>query len=380
MQPGVAGAIMAPTYRLFQRVVLPTWRALVPSQLYRYRPGDQCIDLVNGTRIFCLGTNRAIERVIGLNLGWAAMDEAGVARDDEVARMIMQRIRIGDPRHRALALFTSPHGFGWLKDWSEQRDLNGRDAVDVVRATTYQNPHLPIEYIADLEVEFPPGTMIHRQELLGEFVVATGLVYDMFSRVAHITPAFDNFDAPYALGWDPGSRASGVLAFQRQAGAHVAVRQWTPSDRFTDDVARDVLRDMGRSPRAVYLDTPSKLNTRTGITDVEAIQAVFPRAKIQVLGGRRRSSEYRHRAVSSALRRHELVFSDSLLPGRISLDERGLIHALESLAWSDTSTRKERVDDSDPLKHIIDALEFYVSAVLPPRYSDPQTHINARAA
>jgi hypothetical protein len=375
-QPGVPGALFAPTYRLFLRVVLPTWRLLVPKELYQWRVADQVIRMANGTDILCMGTDRCVERVVGLNLGWAAMDEADATTDDMVPRMIMQRLRVGAPRWRALSMFTSPKGNNrWLKAWSELKTANGQPAVDVVRATTYSNPFLSPEYIADLEIDFPPGTMLHRQELLGEFVSLTGWVYGgLFARDTHCTPVDYDYRQPYDLGWDPGARASGVVAVQEQSPnqPHSVVREWLGDNEFTDDTARRVRREMGdKRPRAIYLDTPSRLNTRTGITDVEALRTVFGGGcDIHVLGGRRRQSDYRHRALSSALSRRRLQFASRLIPRRSSAHERGIVTALETLSWQDDSSRSERVDDKSPLKHVVDALEFYCAAKLPPAYGD----------
>ena len=353
-------------------MVYEKWCELVPPQLYHYHPGEQLIEMANGTTIYAMGTNKARSRLRGYNLGWACMDEVGAEPDGMVPRLIMQRIRIGNPDLRHLLMVTSPAGHRWLQDWAEQKGADGQPLVDVVRASTYDNRHLGEDYLAAMEVDFPVGTPLHLQEMMGEFVSKTGRVYgDVFDRARNLVDHSHDWNRPYDLGWDPGARASGVVAFQIFGGVHVAVREWIPDGEYTEDTATRIRQDMGRSPRSICLDTPSRLNTRTGITDVAALRAVFDRSTdVKVLGGRRRSSAYRHRAMTSALARGSLAVSRDLVRDRVGHAERGLVHALETLEWAEDSTRSERVDDKSPLKHVMDACEFYVARTIPPQFGD----------
>ncbi len=364
-QEGCESAIFAPSYTLLRRVTLPSIQAVVPPELYRWNPGDKCIEWINGSITYCLGVDRTPEqRIIGMNLGWAVWDEAGASPNGRIIGLIEQRLRAGDPGLRFLALFTSPHGYGWLRDWEE------RNHPRVIHATTYDNTYLDPSYIAMLEEEFPPGSLLHRQEMLGEYVVRSGLVYPMFSRAVHLCDERFDPDRPYELGWDPGFRAAGVIAFQEFGREHVAVKEWTPDNEFTDDTARRIDDELGFAPAAVRLDTPSKLNTRTGITDVQALRAVWPRCDVRVLGGKKRSSDYRHRALSGALHRRNFKVSRDLEPRGSSQADRGIVRALESLAWPREEPRDESPPKKDPFKHVVDAAEFYAAVKLPPQYTD----------
>lgn len=364
-QPAEESAIFAPSYTLLRRVTLPSLQATVPPELYVWNAGDKCLEWINGSVTWCLGVDRTPEqRVIGMNLAWAVWDEAGASPNSRIVGLIEQRLRAGDPARRFLALFTSPHGYGWLRDWSEKA------GVRTIHATTYDNAFLDPGYIAMLEEEFPPGTPLHSQEMLGEFVVRTGLLYPGFSRAVHVVDVHYSPELPYSLGWDPGARAAGVVAVQVRGGEHVVVREWTPDGEFTEDTARAIGVELGASPAEVYLDTPSKLNTRTGLTDVHALRAVWPRADVRVLGGKKRASDYRHRAVSGALARRVLLVSRDLVPRRVSHADRGIVRALETIAWPRAETRDEAQPEKDPMKHIVDAVEFYSAAMIPPRYVD----------
>jgi hypothetical protein len=362
-QPGVDGAVIAPSYTLLTRVLFPTWSRLVPGWFGIPRPSDRLIRTAVGSRIFLVGADRAREKLIAMNLGWVCADEATAIRDPLVLAMAQQRCRVGTDLH--VSAFSSPRSTAWAQEWAK--------GADVVRASTYDNPYLPAQYIANLEAEFPPGTPLHRQEMLGEWVSTTGLVYgELFSRIEHASQAYAyDADREAVLGWDPGSRASAQLLLQRVGPERWGVvRQWLPDNEPTEATAERIQSDLGRPPNRVFLDTPSRLNTRNGLTDAEALRAMWPRCDVHVVGGRARSEDYRYKAVCSALARRRLLISAHLAPAKERSGDRGLIRALEMHAWPDVSTRSERQDQKTPLKHVLDALEFAVANLLPPRYAD----------
>jgi hypothetical protein len=365
MHPGEDGAIFAPSFRLLARVVLPTLQMVIPPELYTWHPAEQCLRFVNGSTVWCMGTDRQpAQRIIGMNLAWAVYDEAGASTDDRIVRLINQRLRKGVPSRRFLSLFTSPHGHGWLQDWAS-------DSVHVINASTYDNPFLSPEYIAELEIDFPVGTALHRQEMLGLFVSATGKVYgDFFSRSRHTVP-FKGAPGPYVLTVDPGFRASAWLAWHRpqtHPRPWVVTREWLPEGETTEASAARVKREMGGPPASVFMDVPSRQNSRMHVNDYEAIVDVFGGAtKVRVLGGHERSSDWRHKAVIAGLSSGALKIGEHLCPARIGRDERGLVYALETIEWPDPSTRSERRDEKDPRKHVIDALEFGAAVLTPPK-------------
>jgi hypothetical protein len=209
--------------------------------------------------------------------------------------------------------------------------------------------------------------------MLGQWIAATGLVYgDVFSRAAHSSAYTGSSDA-YVLTVDPGYRASAWLAWQRPAlhpRPWVVVREWLPEQETTEDSARRILREMGAPPSQVFTDVPSRQNSRIHVNDTQAIADVFgSRARIRVLGGHERSSDWRHKAVIAGLRSGMLRVSERLCPARIGPGERGLVHALETAEWPHPSTRVEYQDDRDPRKHVLDALEFGAAVLTPPKLS-----------
>ena len=274
-----------------------------------------------------------------------------------------------------VSLFTSPYGRGWLPQWCDARDEHGEVLAQVMHATSYDNiRHLGRAFIDEMEVDFPPGTKEHAQEMLGQFVSRTGLVYgDVFTREAHMVDWQGDVYAPYVLTVDPGYRASAWLVWQRRATPETGP-QWIVVDEYladaeiTEDSARHVKQlRAGRQPVKVFLDTPSRQNSRLHLNDAEAIEAVIPRAKVRVLGGYERTEDWRHKSVIAGLVSGRLKVSDRIAPTRIRHKERGLVHALESTEWPDESTRKETRSKTDERWHVLDALEFGASVLTPPK-------------
>lgn len=361
--PGCEHALFAPSYTLLKRVTIPSIMRLIPPELYTYKPGDKEFHWVNGSVTYCLGVDRTPEsRILGMNLATAAWDEAGASRNGDIVGLISSRLRFGDPSIRFLCLVTSPHGHGWLEDWAQ-------DGVEVIAASTYDNPYLDEAYIHLLEREYPPGSILHRQEMLGEFVSRAGKVYgDVFSRHDHTIPWAHPCEG-YILTVDPGFRASAWLAWERRTGGPwVVTREWLREGETTEQSAEKVRRDMGRPPARVLMDTPSRQNSRLHVNDYEAIRDVMgARCKVRVLGGTERSSDWRHRSVIAGLRSGALKIAERLCPARISKNERGLVYSLETLEWPAQSTRDERQDEKDSRKHVVDALEFGAAVLTPPK-------------
>lgn len=375
--PSVNGAIFCPTFTLLRRVVLPVWQRVCPMDLYDWREDRQEIIMRNGVVIYCLSTKR-LEYVVGLNLGWVLMDEAGSEKKGEIVGLLMARIRAGDANvNRHLGIFTSPHGHGWLKEWSERTLDDGAPAVHVVRSTTYSNPYLPEDYVRNLEIEYPVGSRLHRQEMLGEFVFQTGLIYgDIFSKSSHTVDWHGDSSGEYVLSVDPGYRASAWLVWQKNAkdrNQWVVVDEYLPEDELTEVTARQILRERGRPPAQVYCDTPSKQNSRTHINDVDAMRDVFgQRARIHIVAGYQRATDYRHKAVIAGLSSGRLRISTQLTISRATSTERGLVHSLESAEWPAETTRDERRDPSSRLWHVLDALEFGAAVLTPPKMARSQ--------
>jgi len=141
----------------------------------------------NGAQVLFRSAD-APERLRGINLNWAYLDEAALMHED-VWRIILGRLRQAD-RPQAW-ITTTPAGFNWVyKYWIERGDKQ----YGLIHSGTRDNIYLPEEYLRDL-IDNYVGEFA-KQEIDGEFVAYEGLVYLEFSRNIHIYK-----DTPLPASW-----------------------------------------------------------------------------------------------------------------------------------------------------------------------------------
>lgn len=104
------------------------------------------------------------------------MDKMTIAYNKIMAR---NRQKCPNGTINQIDVASTPEGFKWfyeryVKDFNKDTDL-------LVRASTYENKHLPENYISNLEQQYPPSLL--KAYLMGEFVnLTSGVVYNHFDR------------------------------------------------------------------------------------------------------------------------------------------------------------------------------------------------------
>ena len=179
------GMIVAPTFAMLRDVTQLTFFELLAAGGYQ-EGRDYAFNKTEG--ILTWGNSKILfrsadapDRLRGVNLNWAYLDEAALM-DENVWKIILGRLRIGD-RPQAW-ITTTPAGFNWVyANWIEKADDNYR----LIHASTRENTYLPPEYLADLEANYTAE--FAKQEIDGEFVAFEGLVYSEFSRNIHVYEA-----------------------------------------------------------------------------------------------------------------------------------------------------------------------------------------------
>lgn len=81
------------------------------------------------------------------------------------------------------------------QNWAYQRFVQKPDpaVTGVYFGSPFNNPFNPPDYIKELEREYPPGTPLYDQEVLGKFISMEGLVYPTFDPEIHVKPAPETF-------------------------------------------------------------------------------------------------------------------------------------------------------------------------------------------
>jgi hypothetical protein len=157
-----------------------TFRASPLPEYVLHLPGGD-------TKILC----RSFEnwtRLIGLNLAWCLADEVDTVSKplaQKAFTKILGRLRSGNIRQFGAA--STPEGYAWLYENFGTEEAQAREDRHLIRMRTYDNPHLPPDFIETLKANYDPNLL--KAYLEGLWVnLTTGTVYDRFNRAHHVRP------------------------------------------------------------------------------------------------------------------------------------------------------------------------------------------------
>lgn len=106
------------------------------------------------------------DKLRGYNVSDVFIDEAAYHKNNEVFNILLGRIREVDDAQ--IHLTTSPRGFNWVYDLTEDDDC------EYIKVSTFKNPFLPTRYIKNMLKQYS-STFI-KQELYADFVnISTGI-------------------------------------------------------------------------------------------------------------------------------------------------------------------------------------------------------------
>jgi PBSX family phage terminase large subunit len=233
---GHTGVIVSPTVPMLRNVIVPELRrwGLLDKSGIEYRKSANRIEYPNGSAIILESANndRKIERLRGLNLAWAWMDEAAYL-PEKVYQILNDRLRVGE--YRNLFVTTTPRGFNWLYD--EFGDLNGVSepiadgqlirtdtTTSIIGVSTRTNPANPEDYIEREERQHTGQS--YQQEVEGKFVKFEGLVYPWFDDDNLVDEPPETYDeAIYGVDWG-FKNPSVALALVREGDRWIVVDEW----------------------------------------------------------------------------------------------------------------------------------------------------------
>lgn len=219
---GCAGLIVAPTWRMLERLSLEAFHTVCPSVLIRAEhKSERRIDCINGARVY-FGSADNPGSLEGMNLAWFWIDEARLV-SVEAWRVLLGRLR--EKRARLLQGFvTTTPAMGWLAD----EFGGGRADRAVFRCSTLENArNLAPGFIDDLRRSY--SARLARSLIDGEFSAISGQVYEEFDAAKHLVEWRYRPDLPLWLSWDFGVRAASIL-----------VAQWTGDFATRDAAGREI--------------------------------------------------------------------------------------------------------------------------------------------
>lgn len=218
--PGNLGIIARRTYRELEDSTKRTFFEVCPPELIRKISGrNESVTLINGSEILFRSLDQPDKLGRGINLGWFYVDEASEIDDEDFPKMLVGRLRRANIPWRGGWITSNPPAIEhWIHRWWVERpfDLPAKqNRYWMIKATSYENPNLPPEYIKALEEEYSPQWV--RRYLLGEFghITPGSPVYENFNERAHVTPNLDWLaDRPIIRSWDFGWHHPAVLFSQ----------------------------------------------------------------------------------------------------------------------------------------------------------------------
>jgi hypothetical protein len=259
-----------------------TFRASPLPEYILHLPGGD-------TKILC----RSFEnwtRLIGLNLAWCLADEVDTVNKtlaQKAFTKILGRLRSGNTRQFAAA--STPEGYSWLYQNFGTEEALAREDRHLIRMRTYDNPHLPPDFIETLKANYDPSLLLAYLE--GQWVnLNTGQVYDRFNRDKHVRelpqlltstgqPRKDcqlgqpHPDESILLGVDFNvGNMSGILAVRRGNTLHIFDEISGAHD--TDALGQEVRRRYGKARILGYPDASGAArSTNSSRSDVAILEA-----------------------------------------------------------------------------------------------------------
>lgn len=226
------GAILEPTYGMLKSVLLPTIEPLLEKSGLKYKifksHEDMRIELYppdGVTRTIRLMAYEKHERLVGMSLSWAALDEIDVSKS-EIAEAAWQQCasRLTSGEQIQLITSSTPEGFKFLyKFFVSQPEHDPALAKDrkIIRARTMDNPFIRPDYVADIRQRY--SAKLAEAYLNGEFVNLTeGQVYtswdddkNLFNHTLADYPSLRNLHIGVDFNVGKMAASIGVLVGQK---------------------------------------------------------------------------------------------------------------------------------------------------------------------
>ena len=183
--PGVHRGYYEPTWDLVRTIAVPRFEEVLSSLNIPYKLLKQPYNLINvqgyGT-IFFRSMERP-ERIVGYQHGDADVDELDTLKRDDAFyawRQIIARNRQKKPNDQpnTIGVTTTPEGFRFVYEKWKKEPPPG---YEIIKASTYSNPHLPDGYIQSIKDIYPEHLLA--AYLNGDFVnLQSGTVYASYDR------------------------------------------------------------------------------------------------------------------------------------------------------------------------------------------------------
>lgn len=271
-----------PTFPLMEMKMLPEYEALFVTRMgwgRLYRGYPPVLELNERGRAALFGSADADETriIFGAGSKSESLESATVkaAHLDEPGQRqfrrgsheaVLGRLSI----HRGRVLYTTtPYGLGWLKAEVYDRAVADRAlppserTYELVQFRSTMNPAFPRAEFDEMRAKLPGWKFGMRYE--GRFERPAGLIYDVFDRAVHVTPAFAvPAHWPRYDGLDFGAVNTAAVVVRQEPGTlrYVATRAYHAGSRTAAEHAAALCPPGTPKPVRAWGGAPSEDNWR----------------------------------------------------------------------------------------------------------------------
>jgi phage terminase large subunit len=278
--PDVVGFIGAQSHRQLNNAVFPALRRAfdIAGIKYEWNEAKNTI-MANGRRIvYNTLDSDSIEAILGTEFGWFWIDEADYTPEYSV-KLVKSRLRCPIAKNLFGRFTSSPNGFRVMY---EMFAANPDEHHRLIRATSYDNPHLPPSYIADLKKQYTP--LEFRQQVLGEFVnLSGGQIYDCFNEEKHVME-FNHRDlhSKIYIGLDFNVGQMCAVCIKYENGRFYVFDEIYLKDSNTIGMAQEIAKRFPSYQRDVFIVPDSTFDTRS-VTSEKTSKEILRRMRFQIL-------------------------------------------------------------------------------------------------
>ena len=353
------------------RNVLSQIKDLVGKQNFEMRAGKKECEIF-GRTVWIEGADNvsSYKKIEGESLLMAYIDEWSTI-PESFTNMLLSRLSDHGARLYGTCNPETPRHYIYKNFIQRSDELN----IKVWKFTLDDNPYLPAQYKADLEKEYPKGTVFYDRFILGNWVAAEGRVFGLFSANKNCGEPPKEGARELRIGADYGTHnACAWVALEKYLvpgrtkptwyvtreyywDSVVEHAQKTDAD-YSKDMAKFASTDWGYSNK---VETIGNINKRifANTIEVDPSAASFilqlqrdglhkaRAADNNVLGGIRK--------IASMMATGDLIINKDRCPM--------LVSELETYTWDQSAAdrgeeRPLKVDD-----HLVDALKYAVNSI-----------------
>lgn len=317
--------------------------------------GSQLVGVINsenkcrlfGEMAYCLGAEKGsqVSKIRGSSIKYCYGDEMA-DWNPEVFELLKSRL---DKPYSCLDGSLNPQGpYHWLKEFLES------DAdIYQQKYTIFDNPFLDKKFVENLCKEYE-GTVYYKRYILGEWALAEGIIYDMFSEERHVIQPqnIERGNGYKYVSCDYGTQNAMVFLLWEpdNKGGYTATKEYFYSGRDESKQKTDeqYVEDMqkfldGKAVREVVVD-PSAASF---IAALRNAGYTVRKAKNDVEDG--------IREVARRLNMNRLHFSS---------DCKNTIREFHSYVWDEKSVEHGKDAPVKENDHCMDAVRYFVYTVL----------------